>query len=104
MPIFPSLSKAIAPVEPETGYTGLLVWFSMAPKLDRGVVDASASIMVRPYRILKDGTIDVAPESMTETYNVGSAAETALLKDPASAKLATAMNDLSAMLQKLFGS
>jgi hypothetical protein len=93
--LFPTLGTPIPPIEPTTPYSGLLIWLSIAPKLDQGVVDANASIMAKPYRILADGSIDVAPESMTKTMHVASALAEV---DNASA-LGAAVAEISATLQ-----
>lgn len=74
--LFPALTTPIAPVEPETPYTGLLVWLAMSPRIIGNTVDATASITYLPYRVLSDGSIDQAPETMRQTYNIGSALET----------------------------
>jgi hypothetical protein len=95
--IFPVLGAPIAPVEPTTAYTGLLIWLSIAPKLDQGIVDANASIMAKPYRILADGSIDIAPESMTKTLHVASAVDA--LSGGQDAALGGAIAEISATLQ-----
>lgn len=95
--LFPILGTPIPPLEPETPYSGLLIWLSMAPKLDHpGIVDANASIMAKPYRILKDGSIDVAPESMTKTLSIGSAIEAVESKS----EIGAAVAEIGAILSK----
>jgi len=92
---FPILTTPIAPTEPETNYTGLLVWLSLSPRIDGGILDATASVRARPYRILKNGTIDAAPEKYDRVLNIGSALEAAQT-NPALAKVIIA---ISAALQ-----
>ena len=89
----PGLFPEIAPVTPDpTPYTGKLVYLSFSPMIRDGkTLDACASIKTLPYRVLADGTIDVAPESMAVHLNVGSIAEAAA-KD---AKLAAAVTAIS---------
>jgi hypothetical protein len=96
--LFPILGAPIAPIEPNTPYSGLLIWLSIAPKLDQpGIVDANASIMAKPYRILADGTIDIAPESMTKTLHIASAIEA--VSGGQDAALGGAIAEISATLQ-----
>jgi hypothetical protein len=94
--LFPILGTPIPTVEPETGYSGLLIWLSIAPKLDKpGIVDANASIMAKPYRMLKDGTIDIAPESMTKSLHVASALD----EVERGSELGAAVAQIAAVLQ-----
>jgi hypothetical protein len=94
--LFPILGQPIPPIEPETPYSGLLIWLSIAPKLDQGVVDANASIMAKPYRILADGSIDIAPESMTKTLHIGSAIEAV----ESESEIGAAVAEIGATLQR----
>lgn len=93
--LFPTLGTPIPTIEPTTPYSGLLIWLSIAPKLDAGVVDANASIMAKPYRILADGSIDIAPESMTRTLHVASA----LAEVESASDMGAAVAQIAAVLQ-----
>ena len=97
--IFPVLDTPIDPIS-NAPYTGLLVWMSISPRLDQGVVDATASIAWLPYRVLADGTIDQAPESMRQSMNIGSVSETAAA-DPA---MGQAIGGIAAILQQMLAS
>jgi hypothetical protein len=70
--IFPVLLKPQPTIEADVPYTGLFVYLSMAPRVDAGRADATISMLVRPYRRLKDGTLDEAPRSMERGINIGS--------------------------------
>jgi hypothetical protein len=70
--LFPVLIKPQPIAEPDRPFTGLFVWLAMAPRTDFGRADASMSLTVQPYRHLKDGTIDAAPEGMKRSISVGS--------------------------------
>lgn len=93
--LFPTIKTPIAPAEPDTPYTGLLVWLSFGPRISGSVLDVSVSVRALPYRILKDGTIDQAPERAERILNVGSVAEAAKT-DPL---LAKAMLTIASALQ-----
>lgn len=95
--VFPVLDSPLPVAAPDVPYVGLLVWIAVAPKLDAGLVDATASIVVKPYRILKDGTIDTAPEAMWRTLNVASVDEA--LETGTDLELAAAIGQMAAVLQ-----
>lgn len=79
--IFPTLPTPEPVVAPDVPYTGLLVWLAFSPRIDGGIVDATASVRARPYRVLSlpDGStiIDQAPEAYDRVVNIGSALEAA---------------------------
>lgn len=73
--LFPIAATAMSVKEPETAYGEEMFWFSMSPRVEGATVDACFSLLVKPFRRLKDGTIEVAPESMHRSYAVGGASE-----------------------------
>jgi hypothetical protein len=101
--LFPTMATSVPVPEPETEYTGLLIWLSLSPRIDQGAVDAAMNLTTRPYRILKDGTVDVAPDSLVQTWSVGASAEVFAAKDDMSVRLADALAKIESMLQDLFG-
>ncbi len=68
----PVAAKAVAIPEPERPYDRW--WWSLAANsrsTRKGEMDGVCSIMLRPCRVLRDGTVDIAPESLTRHFNVG---------------------------------
>ncbi len=69
------LIKLPAPVpvaEPDRPYDRALVWLYVTPRIDKGISDSTVSLTWQPYRLLSDGTIDVAPEFCKQSVNVDS--------------------------------
>lgn len=97
--LFPQVDP-IPVVQINTPYTGKLVWLSFAPNLsDPKTLDASAHIRTLPYRVLEDGTIDQAPESMAVNLSFGKLSEAAA-KDP---KLAAAVGAIAKAIKDFMG-
>lgn len=71
--VWPTLATPIPLPETATPYDETLIWFSMAPRTDGNRLDVSFSMILRPYRRLADGTLDMAPEYMQTSHAVGSA-------------------------------
>lgn len=70
--------------EPETPYCGYLIWLTLAPNMsaiESGKMDFVLCWTSQPYRVLKDGTIDVAPDSYRRNRANGSLSETPALSD-----------------------
>ena len=93
--LFPVLATPILP--DQTPYTGLLVWLSITPKVDATSLDASADISWLPYRVLANGMIDTAPETMRQRMTVASANQTAI-DDP---MMGQAIAAISGILQQM---
>ena len=97
---FPVLSKPIPIIEADNSYQYYAVWFSASPRFDEGKTDMVLCAQLKPYRILKDGALDFAPEALTKTVNVGSLdavkqADTVPLQDDI-AKLVQTLTDVIA--------
>lgn len=77
--LFPELAQAVLLPLPELGYDRMMVWLSVEPWLsaDRKVLDARANVVARPFRVLPDGVVDVAPEMMTRTLVIERVSEAA---------------------------
>jgi hypothetical protein len=76
-PIFPSAKDAKFLAEPEKAYDQTLYYLSLAPRIDGSKIDYTLSLMARPARILSDGQIEIAPDTMTTIRSVGSVTEKA---------------------------
>lgn len=86
--VWPILATPIPLVEKATPYDEALIWFSMAPRMDDNRLDVTFSIVMRPYRRLADGTLDMAPERMQTSYAVGSARDLKQNNQPAAMQCA----------------
>lgn len=95
--LFPILDTPIPQIAPDVPWTGLLVWLALSPRIDGATLDATASISYLPYRVLRDGTIDQAPEAMKQNYNIGSALE-AMQTNP---RLGQAIAGIAAILSQM---
>lgn len=73
--LFPIAARVISVKDPEITYNEELYWFSMSPRVEGATIDACFSLLVKPFRRLKDGSIEIAPESMHRSYSVGGASE-----------------------------
>jgi hypothetical protein len=73
--LFPIFDAPRPISEAATGWRGHLVWLSLAPRIDGGVVDLNASAVVRPFRVLADGSIEVSPERIHKSFAFGSLLE-----------------------------
>lgn len=71
--VWPVLAAPIPLAETTIPYDEVLIWFSMSPRTDDKRLDATFSIVLRPYRRLADGTLEMSPEAMQTSYAVGSA-------------------------------
>ena len=85
--LFPTVTPIPVP-QADKPYTGKLVWLAFSPNIQPGKpLDASAHIRTKPYRVLDDGTIDLAPDSMDVNMSFGSITAAAA-KDPKIAAVA----------------
>jgi hypothetical protein len=66
---------------------------------DPKTLDASAHIKTAPYRVLDDGAIDIAPESMHVSLSFGRISQAAA-KDP---KLAAAVATIAQAIKDYMG-
>lgn len=71
------LDTPILPVAPTVGYDRVATQLAVGwrPADDGSGVVYSASMTVRPYRVLPGLGLDMAPESMTRTVNIGDVAQ-----------------------------
>ncbi len=66
------VAKVAVPVaEPETAYDRIAWSFSAASRVDGKMMDAVISMSWVPTRVLRDGTVEVGPESLRRHANVG---------------------------------
>jgi hypothetical protein len=97
--LFPTVDPIPVP-QADTPYTGKLVWLSFSPNLsDPKTLDASAHIRTAPYRVLDDGTIDVAPEQLHTKMSFASITAAAG-QDP---KLAAAVGTIAQAIKDYMG-
>jgi len=71
------LDNPIMPVAPKIGYDRVATQLAVGwrPADDGSGVVYSASMTVRPYRTVPGLGLDMAPESMTQTINIGDVSE-----------------------------
>lgn len=78
---------AIKVIEPDTAYDLAAIWLNIWPKFTPGApVDIGATVTMRPYRRLTDGTFDMAPERFGWSRDVNSVIDLATESDPQLAK------------------
>ena len=68
--IFPVLTNPISITEPTKQYTGYLTSITLAPRTDNKKLDLSVVVVLKPYRQLTDGTVEVAPKERWKTYTM----------------------------------
>ena len=82
--LFPEITPIPVP-DADVPYTGKLVWLSIVPRVEGGSPDATATIRTKPFRVLSNGNIDAAPDSMDVTLHFPSVVQ-ASQSDPRVAK------------------
>jgi hypothetical protein len=102
--VFPPLATPVPIPEPANAYDEQLMWFSMSPRLEKNRVDVTFSIVVRPYRRLASGEVEISPEYMQTSYAVGSCRDLKQDGLPAAMDCAKAvMNKLQVYIATLTG-
>jgi len=88
MSLYPLLNE---PIEPDTTpYRNVAISVSIAPLISGDNIKVALSATKRPYRVLSSGVVEMAPDTMQTTVNMGNVED-----DP---ELAAAVSDLMALL------
>lgn len=68
-----SLATAIEIEEPESAYNKVAISLSLSP--DNTYTDTTVNLQLKPYRLLKDGSIDFSPDSKNVGILIAKASE-----------------------------